>query len=40
MGAFEVRDGKISRWTDYWDSALVVKMLSGEGVSALVPGTS
>lgn len=37
MGAFEVRDGKISRWTDYWDSALVAKMLSGEDVSALVP---
>jgi limonene-1,2-epoxide hydrolase len=37
MGAFEVRDGKISRWTDYWDSALVAKMLHGEDVSALVP---
>jgi limonene-1,2-epoxide hydrolase len=37
MGAFEVRDEKISRWTDYWDSALVAKMLSGEDVSALVP---
>jgi limonene-1,2-epoxide hydrolase len=38
MGAFEIRDGKISRWTDYWDSALVAKMLSGEDVSAFVPG--
>ncbi|WP_224112456.1 limonene-1,2-epoxide hydrolase family protein [Mycobacterium avium] len=37
MGAFEVRDGKIHRWTDYWDSALVAKMLSGEDVSGLVP---
>jgi limonene-1,2-epoxide hydrolase len=37
MGAFAVRNGKISRWTDYWDSALVAKMLSGEDVSALVP---
>lgn len=38
MGAFEVGDGKISRWTDYWDSALVAKVLGGEDVSALVPG--
>ena len=38
MGAFEVRDGKINRWTDYWDSALVAKMLGDEDVSALVPG--
>ncbi len=37
MGAFEIRDEKISRWTDYWDSALVAKMLSGEDVSALMP---
>lgn len=37
MGAFEVRDGKIGRWTDYWDSALVAKMLCGEDVSNLVP---
>jgi limonene-1,2-epoxide hydrolase len=37
MGAFEVRDGKISRWTDYWDSALVAKVLSGEDVISLVP---
>jgi cytochrome P450/limonene-1,2-epoxide hydrolase len=38
MGAFTVRDGKIVRWTDYWDTALVMKMMTGEDFSALVPG--
>lgn len=37
MGTFTVRNGKIARWTDYWDSALIVKMVSGEDYSALVP---
>ena len=37
MGAFEVTDGKITRWTDYFDTALPAKMLSGEDYSALVP---
>lgn len=37
MGTFVVKDGKITRWTDYWDSALIGKMLSGEDYSALVP---
>lgn len=37
MGAFVVRDGKISRWTDYWDSGLIAKMMAGEDYSALVP---
>jgi limonene-1,2-epoxide hydrolase len=37
MGTFIVRDGRISRWTDYWDSGLIVKMMSGEDYSALVP---
>lgn len=37
MGAFEVRDGKITRWTDYWDSALVAKILGGKDVSGLLP---
>ena len=37
MGTFVVKDGKITRWTDYWDSALIGKMLSGEDHSALVP---
>jgi limonene-1,2-epoxide hydrolase len=37
MGTFIVRQGKIVRWTDYWDSGLIVKMMSGEDYSALVP---
>lgn len=40
MGAFKVHDGRISRWTDYWASALVRNMLTGEDVSALVPAAS
>jgi limonene-1,2-epoxide hydrolase len=30
MGTFEVRDGKISAWRDYFDMAQITKMLSGE----------
>ena len=37
MGAFVVRDGKIIRWTDYWDTSLPGKMMTGEDYSALVP---
>ena len=37
MGAFVVRDGRITRWTDYWDSGLIGKMMSGEDCSALLP---
>jgi limonene-1,2-epoxide hydrolase len=37
MGTFVVRVGKITRWTDYWDTALPGRMLAGEDVSALVP---
>jgi limonene-1,2-epoxide hydrolase len=38
MGTFVVRDdGKITRWTDYFDVSLTVKLLQGEDVSALVP---
>jgi limonene-1,2-epoxide hydrolase len=37
MGSFVVRDGKIIRWTDYWDSALIAKMMSGEDYGSLVP---
>ncbi len=39
MGTFIVKDGKITRWTDYWDTSLPVKMMSGEDVSALVPAS-
>ncbi len=37
MGTFVVRNGRIARWTDYWDSALIMKMMSGEEYSTLVP---
>jgi limonene-1,2-epoxide hydrolase len=37
MGTFEVRDGKIAHWRDYFDSGLIGKMMSGEDVSTLVP---
>lgn len=37
MGTFVVRDGRIARWTDYWDSGLIAKMMGGEDYSALVP---
>lgn len=37
MGTFVVRHGKIARWTDYWDTSLPMKMMTGEDVSGLVP---
>jgi len=37
MGTFVVENGKIRRWTDYWDSALMGKMMAGEDTSELVP---
>jgi len=41
MGTFEVNDdGKITRWTDYFDLNLIVKLMQGEDISALVPATS
>jgi limonene-1,2-epoxide hydrolase len=39
MGTFVVAEGKIARWTDYFDTALPGRMISGEDVSALVPAT-
>ncbi len=40
MGTFIVGDdGKITRWTDYFDVTLTVKLLQGEDISALVPAT-
>jgi limonene-1,2-epoxide hydrolase len=30
MGAFEVRDGKICAWRDYFDLGQITKMLSGD----------
>ena len=37
MGTFVLRDGEIVRWTDYWDTTLPQKMMTGTDVSALVP---
>lgn len=37
MGTFIVTGGKISRWTDYWDTGLIAKMMAGEDTAALVP---
>lgn len=31
MGTFEVRDGRISAWRDYFDMAQITGMLSGDG---------
>jgi limonene-1,2-epoxide hydrolase len=30
MGTFEIRDGKVSAWRDYFDMAQITKMFSGE----------
>jgi len=41
MGTFVVdNDGKITRWTDYFDVSLTVKLLQGEDISGLVPVTA
>ena len=31
MGTFELRDGKIAQWRDYFDLGQITTMLSGEG---------
>ncbi|MCV7258369.1 limonene-1,2-epoxide hydrolase family protein [Mycobacterium shimoidei] len=33
-------DGRITRWTDYFDLNLTVRLLQGEDISALVPATA
>jgi limonene-1,2-epoxide hydrolase len=41
MGTFVVDDdGRITRWTDYFDLNLTLKLLQGEDISALVPATA
>ena len=37
MGTFVVDGGKICRWTDYFDTGLIGKMLGGEDYTGLVP---
>jgi limonene-1,2-epoxide hydrolase len=37
MGTFILAEGKINRWTDYFDTALAAKIMTGEDISDLVP---
>jgi len=37
MGVFEIHNGKIKNWRDYFDSGLVGKMFAGEDTSELTP---
>jgi limonene-1,2-epoxide hydrolase len=37
MGTFEVKDGRIMQWRDYFDMSLVGKLISGEDVGSLLP---
>ncbi len=36
MGAFDLRDGRIVAWRDYFDMGLITKMMSGETVDSSV----
>lgn len=41
MGTFVVNDdGRITRWTDYFDLNLTVRLLQGEDISAPVPASA
>lgn len=41
MGTFVVDDDeRITRWTDYFDLNLTIKLVQGEDISALVPATA
>jgi limonene-1,2-epoxide hydrolase len=41
MGTFVVGDdGRITRWTDYFDVSLTLKLLQGEDISTLVPASA
>jgi limonene-1,2-epoxide hydrolase len=37
MGTFEVLDGRIVQWRDYFDMGLTGKLMSGENVDSLLP---
>jgi limonene-1,2-epoxide hydrolase len=37
MGTFEIRDGRIVAWRDYFDMTLTGKLMSGEDASSLLP---
>jgi len=36
MGTFDLKDGKIVAWRDYFDMGLITKMMSGEAVDPAV----
>ncbi len=37
MGTFEVRDGRIVQWRDYFDMGLTGRLMRGEDVTSLLP---
>src|SRR5271154_2019263 len=37
MGTFEVRDGRIVRWRDYFDMGLTGRLIGGGGGATLLP---
>jgi limonene-1,2-epoxide hydrolase len=37
MGTFEIRDGRIVQWRDYFDMGLTGRLMSGEDVSSRLP---
>ena len=37
MGTFEVRDGRIVQWRDYFDMGLTARLIGGEDVTSLLP---
>ena len=37
MGTFEVRDGRIVEWRDYFDMGLTGKLMAGEDAASLLP---
>jgi limonene-1,2-epoxide hydrolase len=37
MGTFEIRDGRIVAWRDYFDMGLVGKLMAGEDTATLLP---
>ncbi|HEY6624645.1 MAG TPA: limonene-1,2-epoxide hydrolase family protein [Acidimicrobiales bacterium] len=37
MGTFEVKDGRIRQWRDYFDMGLTARLVGGENVASLLP---
>jgi len=37
MGTFEIRNGRIVQWRDYFDMGLTGRLMGGEDVSSLLP---